>query len=234
MNSLQLIVECHKRGYLSKEAAEDVLQVRDRLIKEAFTRQARRLVLELIDGHFEKEAGPKIPGASLISSLRGKAKSALGGIKDPVWAAATSNLAKLLAFGGGISAGGAGITAIQHSREDKALRKKIEKAYPAMLKLHPDLNEHDPQRVRRNFQVLATYAPSLAANPVVAGTWSVEHAQRGRIAPQEIKALAETQTAIDRSAERQHIMAHPAARNIIGMATASMPKMEGMKLNPVT
>jgi hypothetical protein len=234
MNSLQLIVECHKRGYLSKEAAEEVLVVRDRLVKEAFARQAKVLVLELMDGHFEKEA-VKIP-SSILNTFRGvpgKAKSMLGGIKDPIWAAATSNLAKLMALGGGISAGGAGITAIQHSREDKAMRKKIEKAYPAMLKLHPDLNEHDPQRVRRNFQVLATYAPSLAANPVVAGTWSVEHAQRGRIAPQEIKALAETQTAIDRSAGKekgQHFLAHPAARNIIGLATSSMPKIKPLEL----
>jgi len=232
MNSLHLLVECHRRGYLSKEAADSVAEVRERLIMGALKKEAKEFVEALSSREFDKEASSI--GSSIGSKIVSKYRSAKSGIEglatsDGLWERSVRNLALLTGMGAAVGAGGAGVDAFLSHRKDTQTRKRIERSYPQMFKLEPDLNEHDKSTISRNFQVLATYAPSIAANPVVAATWSLEKAIRGRIEPLEIKSLAETQTAIDRASEREHFIATPAARNIMGIATSSLGKIEPLK-----
>ena len=207
--SLQLIGSCCQRGLLSKEAATEVLETRDRLIKQAMAKHASRLF-----GILRKTTAPATTNKakkSIFDKFRGS-----GGLTPPKkggkdatpdqaqWSDVASNLGKMMALAGLTAGATAGASGIMKSRKDKSLRKDIDASYKRMFIEHPDLKdveEHDPGRVRRHFGVLARYAPSLAADPTVAGTWVQATSKMGQINTSDIKNLAETQNRIDDAQE---------------------------------
>ena len=210
--SLQLIQECQQRGLLSKEAAAEVLEQREHLIKTALKKQAA--------GFFSAIRGAARGGGTLRSGGEEASRGILsklrtGGLTPPVgpkgsptgtveWSDVAANLGKMLALAGLTAGATAGVGGIIRHSKDKKLRQEIDRSYKMMFKEHPrlrDLKEDRPGTVERNFGILAKYAPSLAADPTVAGTWVSSAAQMGQVTPGEIKQLAETQKAIDQSRE---------------------------------
>jgi hypothetical protein len=188
MDSLELTRELYKKGYLSKQASMEVLRERDKLVKTALRHEAIA---------FFKEAG--------IGSFLKKFKS---GGKTPApekprtgWSDVGANLTKILALAGLTSASAAGIDAFKDHRRDKKLRAEVERSYGQMSSEYPRLREMNQKKVRNNFQVLARYAPSLAANPTVAGAFVTTQVQRGLVDPSMIKTLAEAQAKIDKVRE---------------------------------
>lgn len=193
MNSVELTRHLHRQGYLSKEAAVAVLKERDKLIKEALFVEAAT---------FFKKAGLVGDGIrGVMAKLRRGGKTPLPAkVHDrPGWSDVGSNLTKILALAGLTSASMAGIQSLSDLRRDKKLQSEIQASYKAMKKEHPRIAEMDPTRVRSNFAVLSRYAPSLAANPTVAGAFVATNVARGSVVdPATIKTLAQAQETIDK------------------------------------
>jgi len=166
---------CQTRGILSKEAADQVMLVRSKLIKEALA---------------EKAAG-----------WAGAVKDVATGEAGAGWRAAAAHIGKMVALGGALAAAGAGVTGlIRHSR-DKRVRREIESSYKQMFNETPGLDQMDKAKVVRHFGVLARYAPSIAADPTVAGAWVKSTVQMGHVDADVVNKLSATQAIIDRHHE---------------------------------
>lgn len=217
-SSLQLIAACQQQGLLSKEAAADLLRQRDQLIKQAMKKHAGNLFksLRALKGVSSKgkesltAASPK--GNSFLAKFRHASRTPpkLDDLGKPItggetgWSDVAANLGKMMALAGMTAGATAGIGGLLRNSKDKKLKAEIDVSYKQMFREHPrlkDLEEDDPGRVRRHFGVLARYAPSLAADPTVAGSWVSATAQLGQVGASDIKNLAETQARIDESRE---------------------------------
>jgi hypothetical protein len=197
-------------GRLSKEAALDVLRVRERLIKKALATEAA----ELCDRILQKEAGffgrltggaktVAKGGSGLWSRLRRGGLTPQQGGGATTWSDVGSNLLKMLGVAG-LSAGAtAGATALWRHRKDQALKGDIERSYKQMFTEFPDLETAPPERVRAHFGVVTRVAPSLAADPIVAGSLLKQTVERNYFDPATVKALAETQRRIDEMHEKR-------------------------------
>jgi hypothetical protein len=202
-SSLQLIAECQRRGLISKEATVSLLRERDQIIKQAMRVKSAAMFGGLLSKG-KKVTEAVAPKMGLLDKL--KVGGLTGKSKDGVaagsaqWNDVAANLGKMMALAGLTAGASAGIGGIMRHSKDKKLRKEIDLSYKKMFVEHPglkDIEEEDPGRVRRHFGVLARYAPSLAADPTVAGTWVQSTAQVGQINQGDIKNLAETQNKID-------------------------------------
>lgn len=208
MNSVQLTAKCFGKGLLSKEAALDVLEVRNKMIKEAISLR--------IGTSFAGKNTKKLTGGG--DGFLGKLKSSLGmggverglsgksGHQPLEWSQSVGNLVKLLGAGAALQGGALGVGAIVKHRKDKKLKGQIQQSYGEMMKEYPKLQEKDRGKVSRTFGVLARYAPSLAADPMVAGSWVQTAVEMSFIDPDNIRRLSDTQTAIDRAHEERSLM----------------------------
>jgi hypothetical protein len=213
-SSLQLIAECQQRGLLSKQAAAQVLEQREQLIKQAMAKYANRLFKALRSFRSPPPDKSAKAGKGLLEKFRfgGRTPAKMkDGVAEPVagWSDVAANLGKMMALAGLTAGATAGIGGIMRHSKDKKLKAEIDTSYKNMFKEHPqlkDIQENDPGRVRRHFGVLARYAPSLAADPTVAGSWVAATAQLGQINTGDIKNLAETQRRIDETREDHGVM----------------------------
>jgi len=193
MTSLELLAECQRRGYLSKEAAADVLRTREMLVKKAMKGAARDLFSAL-----RKAKPPKKPG--FMDKMRIGALTKNEG--DRGWTDVAANLAKMMALAGMTAGATAGIGGLIRHSQDRKLKGEIDTSYQEIFKEYPVLKEFPRDVVQRHFGVLARYAPSMAADPTVAGSWVQSTAGMGQVNPADIKNLAETQRRIDEARDR--------------------------------
>lgn len=212
-SSLALIGKLQRRNLLSKEAAAKVLAQREELLNRAIEKQAG-VTFDAI----RRAAGAvkDAPGNFL-------AKFRQGGRTDPSggWSDVTSNLGKMLALAGLTTAATTGTSALVNKIHESKLNKRIEKSYSSLLK-DEDIQEREkvnPGHTAAAFGILSRFAPSLAAEPLVAKPFivagggsitsdGVEHGQ--------IDSLVRTQKMID---ERR--VGQPAFRPIDPVAVAT-------------
>ena len=208
-SSLELTKDLHDRGALSPAATTRVLEKRNALIKKALAVQTAELFK--VAGFFGNVAGKIFPGAApkpgLIGGLLDKFKSgnltpALekstgGGVG---WGDVAANLIKLIGLAGLTAGATAGVGALIRHSKDKRLNNEIKDSYKQMFDEVPRLKDLDPHKVDNHFGVLVKYAPALAANPIVAGSFVESSASMNTIDINTIKALAETQHRIDDTA----------------------------------
>lgn len=203
MDSLRLAAKCYSKGLMSKEATAEVLAIRERLIKEAIARKVST-------GFFGKaRRGTEGFMADLKQGLLSGGQTRMREGKTDVglgWGHAVGNLIKLLAGGAALGAGAAGVSGLAMHRKDKKLKGQIEQSFGKMIEEYPRLQEADRGKVSRHFGVLARYAPSLAADPMVAGSWVKQTVGMGHIDPDMIKRLSDTQTSIDRAHEERSVI----------------------------
>lgn len=209
--SIRLIVECERKGVLTKAAALRLLQVREDLIKVAMRKQGAILVEAIRNApdpaSFPKEAG--FPDFGFGRSAK-KSEGFLSKLKSSGVGASHVglNLAKMLALAGltaGATAGVGGI--IRHSR-DKKMRQQVESSASQLYDENPRLKEieqENPGKVMAHFGLLAKFAPSLAAEPSIAGPWIIGALKQQAISPADIRNLAETQHKIDEMHEGRHV-----------------------------
>jgi hypothetical protein len=212
MDSIKLAARCYNKGLISEDGFKDVLRVREHLIKQAIARS----IASRWTGKARKAAkGSDGPGfiSKLKESLLGGGSARIGkdkGGKDVVsqmgWEHVVGNLVRHLGVGAALTGGAAGTLGLISHHKDKKLKKRIEESYGKMVKEYPKLQEMDSGKVSRHFGVLARYAPSLAADPLVAGSWVQSTAQMGYIDTDAIKRLSDTQTAIDRAHEGRSLI----------------------------
>lgn len=166
MNSLQLTRHLHSQGYLSKEAAVRVLRKRDDLIKQAMRQWA-----ESYFGIEKTAAGTRSP-VQFTPSVKG-----LPGLLG---------LAGLVALG--TTAAKVGLNALG----DLKMKGQLNESYRQMFSEFPELKE-DKGQARKFFSMMAQYAPALASNPVIAGTWVKATSDKNIVDPRDIQQLIESQ-----------------------------------------
>lgn len=199
MDSLELVRRLYQQGTLTKQAALGVLGARERLIKQALCAEAERLWANVAS--LSKEAGwlggdaARAAKTSLFDKLR---RGGLTPANDPAkWSDVGANLLKMVGIAG-LSAGAtAGVSALFRHRRDRELKSDIERSYRQMFDEFEGLKTLPPDVVKTHFGVLARFAPSLAADPTVAGSFVKDTATMGIIQPKTIQTLAETQRRID-------------------------------------
>lgn len=202
MNSLELVRRLYQEGTLTKEAALDLVRARERLVKQALRAEATRLWANIAS--LSKEAGflgggPAAGGRmGFFDRLRRGGLTPAKSSANPVeWGDVGANLLKMVGIAG-LSAGAtAGVGALLRHRRDKALQGDIERSYEQMFNEFDKLKSLPPEVVKTHFGVLARFAPSLAADPTVAGSFVQDTATMGIIQPRTIQTLAETQRRID-------------------------------------
>ena len=205
--SMQLIAECQRRGLLDKTAAADLLRQREHLIKQAMKKHAGSFFRALRKAPPPRGAQQVGKGFWAKLKVGGKTPGRMGkdGPQEVAgWSDVAANLGKMMALAGLTAGATAGIGGLMRHSRDRKLKVEIDRSYKQMFKEHPQLKEledEDPGRVRRHFGVLARYAPSLAADPTVAGSWVASTAQLGQVGAGDIKNLAETQSRIDDARE---------------------------------
>jgi hypothetical protein len=204
MNSLELARRLYQEGTLTKEAALDVLRAREQLIKQALAAEAQKLWANL---GMNKQAGWLGRGAAAAAKSGFFDKLRHGGLTPRPdaanWSDVGANLLKMLGIAG-LSAGvTAGASALLRHRQDRALKGDIERSYQQMFDEYEDLKRLPQDQVQKHFDVLARFAPSLAANPTVAGSFVTETTTRSLLDPKTIQTLAETQRRIDEMHERR-------------------------------
>jgi hypothetical protein len=211
LSSQELIEQCQLRGLLSKEAARRVSYRRERMIKKAIA----GLSLSMLRG----KVAPKKPGL-IKGMLERFGKGGLTGSgNDSSWSDVAANMTKMMALAGMTAGATAGVQGIMRHSKDKKLRGEIEDSYKNLYTEHEELREFPRDQVRKHFNVLARYAPSMAADPLVAGSWVKEKVQTKYIEPADIKTLAEAQRRIDESREGKPIAMD---RGAVSMVTKAM------------
>ncbi|RKX67349.1 MAG: hypothetical protein DRP42_00695 [Tenericutes bacterium] len=216
MTSVDLVRSLYKQGYLSKEAAVGVLKSRDGLIKTALYNESYE---------FFKLAKWGLEG---FKKILGKGGKTGGGKPATAWSDVGGNLVKIMALAGLTSAGVAGAGAIAAHGRNKKLKKEIASSYTVMKKEYPRITEMDQGKVRNHFGVLAQYAPSLAANPTVAGAFVSSQVSRGIVDPATVKTLVDTQKKIEEIRQGNSPFAGlPGMKAVSGVATAAMSGPSG-------
>lgn len=184
-------------GLFSKEAAFQVRAVRDRLIKQAIRKEAG-----LVDSFLNKMRnapppkgfweglGDKMKSGGLTSGTSGTASVA-------GWSDVSANLIKMLGLAGLTAGATAGAGILQRHSRTKKENADIASSYKQMFVEYPRLAEHDPHKIEMHFGIIAKFAPSLAADPIVAGSIVNSSAAMDVIDAATIKVLAETQQRVD-------------------------------------
>jgi hypothetical protein len=254
LSSMELARRCREKGLLSKEAAEDVLRIRQRLFREAMAKTAAGLFGRLRQAAGEVAGKATAKGSSFIDDMKSQLGFAgMTGPKNPVhapgsvamgpggeladisgtvikdlpkqpkkWGEYAGDLGKLLALGAGLQGAGMAVTGLMRHSRDKDVRKDIEKSYKEMFNETPTLSNLDPQKVTRHFDVLARYAPSLAADPTVAGAWVKGTVQMGHIDATAVERLGATQALIDRHHEGRALFQPGHFHTGVALARAAM------------
>jgi hypothetical protein len=138
---------------LIKEAVQSLYD------KKQITEQEYKLLNDNLP-ELEKTAGVTIhiPGASISEGAQASAPH----LMKSIW-----EIAKQIAAGGAVATGGvlAGVEL------DKYLKSKrdIENSYNAMNEKVPALTEYPQDKIKDYFEVIKTFSPRSASNPLVAG-----------------------------------------------------------------
>lgn len=229
--SAELLDACLANGLLSKQAADEVAAVRLRLIKQALQKEAASWFSRLRGGADDVAKKVVQPPLSLLEKLRtggatGVKEVAEGaGRLSPGWSDVGLNLAKMLALSAMTAGATAGVQGLLRHSRDKQVDNDIQSSYAQLYDVHPnlkDVEETKPGLVASHFGVLARYAPTLAADPLVAGTWLTASTMSRNVAPGEVKMLAEAQASIDEMNEQRRGSGRPSPIKAGEFATKAM------------
>ena len=176
MNSLELTRHLYKSGFISKEAAVGILKRRDGLIKKAMEKYADEMFKEA-------QAGKVIKG-------------------DPLFKKTLMNLLPIAGLAGIAAAGSTAAKFIASSAADAKLKNEVGRSYSQVFDQYPELKE-DKDEATKHFNVMAKFAPALAANPLVAGTFIKGTMNMGHIGPETVRMLIEAQRSWEDIRERR-------------------------------
>lgn len=180
MNSVEITRYLYKKNYISKEAAMRILKSRNDLVKTATENMTNEIF------GFKKEA---------IWPLSGKPPAAGAAPPKPVPTSIKGpmkNILPLLGLAGLIAIGTTGAKVGLGTLSDIKLKQQVHESYGKMFQEYPELKEEKP-RATKFFNMMARFAPVLASNPIVAGTWVKGTMDQNVVAPQSIQQLIEAQ-----------------------------------------
>jgi hypothetical protein len=183
MNSVEITRYLYKKGYITKEAALRILKTRNDLVKEA----TQDLASEIFG--FKKEAVGKWPWSAKLPPVGAAPPAAPVG---PSYGRAVRNILPLLGLAGLVAIGTTGAKVGLGALSDIKLKKEVQESYSKMFAEYPELREAKP-RATKFFNMMARFAPVLASNPIVAGTWVKGTMDRNLVDPHSIQQLIEAQ-----------------------------------------
>lgn len=184
MNSLDLIRDLHSRGLLRKEAAVRIVSKRNTLLKQAMILETERYF------GFRKEAG-------ILDFLHGSKPAAAAATRVPEslsFGKSMRNIAPLLALAGLVTVGSTAAKVGLGALGDLKTKNELDRSYGGMFNEFPDLSEDRPQATKY-FDMMAKYAPALASNPLIAGTWVKQMMNMNVVDPKNIHSLIDAQAA---------------------------------------
>ena len=168
MSSIAIIQQLVDKGMITKTAAEELQGLRHDLIKTVLEQET--IELFRLDPAMNKEA-------SFRDVLKDRLLPVLG-------------LAGLIAVG--TAAAKTGVNALS----DFQTKRELGKSYKGVFEEYPEL-EKDRENASKFFTMMAKYAPSIATNPIVAGTWMKQMMNMNVVDPRSIKELIEAQSSYE-------------------------------------
>lgn len=181
MNSIEVTRYLYKKGYITKEAALRILKTRKDLVKEATEQMANEVF------GFKKEA---------FSFPWGGAPER---VPDPVpvpkkldFKGSLKSILPLLGLAGLVSLGTTGAKVGLGAVSDARLKGDVGASYKRMFDEYPELSD-EKERATKFFNMMARFAPVLASDPIVAGTWVKSTMDQNVVAPQNIAQLIQAQ-----------------------------------------
>ena len=190
MNSVEVTQQLFLNGTITKEAAVRILTVQRKLIKEAYEDLTCKTF------RFGKYAawspfGPSEADVKKIIEATMKAGKQVP-TKSISFAGSAKNILPLLGIAGlaalGSTAARVGINAVS----DMHTSAEIKNSYQGIFREFPDLKEEKVQATKF-FDMMAKFAPSLASNPIVAGTWVKQMLNSNVVDPKNIHSLIQAQ-----------------------------------------
>jgi hypothetical protein len=255
-DSADLAKKLHEQGILSKEGKEKALAIRRKLYKKALEKQAsgvfdwvldrgRALASNFSQPSLRVAKTPVHPPGSVISKVDPKTgvithipiggQRIEGAEKLPIsWEDMVGNIAKMTILGAGIGSAQMGVSKainrISNNRDEAILKQDLATSFGQMFEEQPALKTSDPDRVRRHFDVLAKYAPSLAKDPTIAGNWVKQTVDMRFIDADAIGRLATTEKVIREGSSARDLVNEYAlgvhAQNIARAGTGQWGKAE--------
>ncbi|MHC4644897.1 MAG: hypothetical protein ACYTBJ_05315 [Planctomycetota bacterium] len=189
MNSLELVRHLHDFGMIRKEAAVRVLRKRDKLIKAAMVDLTNEYFFEkqaILGFGGETKKYTTHANKATLQAMRGAPK---GGI---LAGASARNIAPLLGLAGLVALGTTAAKVGLGTLSDLKTKKQLGTSYKGLFKEYPEFKENKGQ-VTKYFQMMSKYAPSLATNPIIAGTWIKTVMNMNVVDPKNIHTLIEAQ-----------------------------------------
>ena len=184
MNSVEVTRYLYQKGYITKEAALRILKTRKDLVKEATEEMTNEFF------GFKKEAVWPFGGST---PPPGPAPAPAAPKKSPIdLKGSARNILPLLGLAGLVSLGTTGAKVGLGALSDSHMRESVSKSYKEMFSEYPELQD-DKKSATKFFNMMARFAPVLASNPIVAGTWVKSTMDRNVVGPTEIKQLIEAQ-----------------------------------------
>lgn len=105
-----------------------------------------------------------------------------------------------------LTGGAAGIAALSDLGRRYALSRKHDESFKQMMEENPDI-AHDPSMAKKHFDIMAKFAPDLAANPTIAGGHVRQVMEMGNVIPADtVKNLAAAQKTYNESNRAEGIM----------------------------
>ena len=194
MNSLEMTRHLHAYGFMRKEATVRLIRKRNELLKTAMIDYTKLYFGFTKEAIFGFGGGGTVKGAKDPVALAAAAaeKAALG---RPTVSMGRSlrNIAPLLGLAALVTAGSSAAKVGLGLLGDMKTRKELEDSYAGIFQEYPDLKESKSQ-TSKYFDMMAKYAPSLASNPIIAGTWIKQMMNMNVVDPKNIHALISAQS----------------------------------------
>jgi hypothetical protein len=161
VSSATVIDALEKRGYITVEARDRIMQKRAHVITKR--------IADVTADAFSKEAGffsrvgEKMKGIGDVSqSMAAKGVTAKG------WSDWVADMARVMGVGAGLAAGGAAVGAAGHAIGNIGAKGKIKKSKSEVMGMLAEKNPEIARQQEEVFDAIARYAPTLASDPLIA------------------------------------------------------------------
>lgn len=169
------------KGFITKEAADDIDRKRIDLWKDYLGKKADKLEKIAIS---PKEIETIV--TAMKSAIKNTPKQVTPFMDKAKQVAGLAGITAL--FGAGTALAEKGIEALNQMH----LEGQMENTYSQMLEEFPQLKK-SPDSARRMFNVLKTFSPKMATNPVVAGSFVSQQVLRSVVEPEIVSRISSIQ-----------------------------------------
>ena len=128
---------------------------------------------------------------------------------------AQATLGKLLGQAALTGAAALGAEAIYNFGRKALAAVDFSTNYRKMISANPELRNEDSQKVMDRYRILATYGPTIAADPMVAGSWVRQTLEFPLVSPTVLKEVVDVE-----SKARELMGTGPASRMVASKAMA--------------